>query len=300
MELTQLEYFLKVAQMEHLTKAAEALSITQPALSHSLSKLEAELGVPLFERKGRNLQINRYGRMLAKRVEKILQEVERSKREIEECSNPESGIIHLSYLNILGVDLIPHLIREYQQANPNIAFELTQGDKGAIQEQVENGLSDLMITSERPINDTYVWVPILSLPLFLVVSSDHLFADRESISLKEITGERFVGLKHNCSLRDSLLTRVHHMNFTLMSTYDAEDLPTVAGFVAAGLGLSVLPRTAGLDLKGLRWIPIQEEGWRWEVGLHFKKERFLSPATQGFVSFIKEKYALLSAAASFV
>ncbi|MBA2941115.1 LysR family transcriptional regulator [Paenibacillus sp. CGMCC 1.16610] len=289
MELTQLEYFLKVARIEHLTKAAEALSVTQPALSHSISKLEAELGVPLFERKGRNLQINRYGTMFAKRVEKILQEVERGKQEIEECSNPESGIIYLSYLNILGVGLIPQLIREYQKANPKITFELTQGDKGAILEQVEKGFSDVMITSERPVSDTYEWVPILSLPLYLVVSYDHRFAGRESISLKEITGEPFVGLKHNCSLRDSLLTRVHHMNFTLASTYDAEDLPTVAGFVAAGLGVSVLPKTSGLHLEGLEWIPIQEEGWLWEVGLHIKKDRFLSPATQKFVSFLKEK-----------
>lgn len=163
------------------------------------------------------------------------------------------------------------MIRDYQKANPKITFELTQGDKGAILEQVENGFSDVMITSERPVSDAYEWVPILALPLFLVVSYDHRFAERESISLKEITGEPFVGLKHNCSLRDSLLTRVHHMNFTLASTYDAEDLPTVAGFVAAGLGVSVLPKTSGLHLEGLRWIQIEEEGWHWEVGLHIKR-----------------------------
>ncbi|TVY07475.1 LysR family transcriptional regulator [Paenibacillus cremeus] len=290
MELTQLEYFLEVARMEHLTKAAESLSVTQPALSHSISKLEAELGVPLFERKGRNLQINRYGTMFAKRVETILKEVERGKQEIEEYSSPDSGVIHLSYLNILGVDFIPHLIREYQQANPKITFKLTQGDKGLILDRVESGDSDLMITSERPVDDTYEWLSILTLPLYLIVSTEHRLANQESISLKEITGEPFVGLKQNCSLKDSLLARVHHMNFTLVSTYDAEDLPTVAGFVSAGLGVSVLPKTAGLELKGLRWIKIEEKGWVWEVGLHYKKNRFLSPATQNFVRYIEDKF----------
>ncbi|NIK69932.1 MULTISPECIES: LysR family transcriptional regulator [unclassified Paenibacillus] len=289
MELTQLEYFLKVARMEHLTRAAESLSITQPALSHSILKLETELGVPLFERKGRNLKINRYGMMFSKHVEKILQQVERGKKEIEEHSNPESGVIHLAYLNILGVDLIPKLIREYQLANPAITFELSQGDKGTILNQVEEGHSDLMITSEKPVNETYEWVPLLSLPLYLVVSEEHRLANEASVQLGEIAGEPFVGLKHNCSLRNSLLARVHHQNFTLASTYDAEDLQTVAGFVAAGLGISVLPQTAGLNLNGIKWIPIAEEGWRWEVGLHLKKERFLSPATARFVGFIKEK-----------
>ncbi|SDX89852.1 LysR family transcriptional regulator [Paenibacillus sp. CF384] len=290
MELTQLEYFLAVARMEHLTKASENLSVTQPALSHSISKLEAELGVPLFERKGRNLQINRYGTMFAKRVEKILKEVERGKQEIEEYSNPNSGFIHLSYLNILGVDLIPHLIREYQQANPLNTFKLLQGDKGLIIEQIESGDSDIMITSERPVDDTFAWMPMISMPLYLIVSSEHRLADQKSISLKEIAGEPFVGLKQNCSLKDSLLARVHHTNFTLASTYDADDLPTVAGFVSAGLGVSVLPRTAGLELKGLNWINIQDKGWVWEIGLQYKKNRFLSPATQRFISYLEAKF----------
>ncbi|MCM3628356.1 LysR family transcriptional regulator [Paenibacillus glycanilyticus] len=289
MELTQLEYFLEVARMEHLTKAAEALSITQPALSHSISKLEAELGVPLFERKGRNLQINRYGIMFSKHVERILYEVARGKQEIVEYSSPDTGIIHLSYLNILGVDLIPRLIRAYQLAYPKVRFELAQGDKGAVKEHVESGQSDLMITSERPDSDLYEWVPMMAMPLYLVVSTDHPLAERESVHLAEITGEPFVGLKHNCSLKDSLLARVHHLNFTLASSYDADDLQTVAGFVAAGLGVSVLPKTAGLNLDGLRWIPIKEQGWMWEVGLHLKKDRFLSPATERFVAYLKEK-----------
>jgi len=79
------------------------------------------------------------------------------------------------------------------------------------------------------------------------------------------------------------------MNFTLAATYDAEDLQTVAGFVSAGLGISVLPKAAGLNLEGLRWIEIEDEGWIWELGLHLKKERYLSPATQMFVDFLKEK-----------
>ncbi|WP_217597268.1 LysR family transcriptional regulator [Cohnella sp. GbtcB17] len=290
MELTQLEYFLTVARMEHLTKAAEHLSVTQPALSHSISKLESELGVPLFERKGRNLQINRYGTMFAKRVETILNEVERGKQEIEQCANPNSGVIHLSYLNILGVDLIPHLIRQYQQANPQITFQLSQGDKGAILEQTERGDSDIMITSERPEEDSFAWVPIVAMPLYVVVSAAHPFAERKTIRLKKITGERFVGLKHNCSLKDSLLARVHHTNFTLASTYDAEDLQTVAGFVSAGLGVSVLPRTAGLELAGLSWLEIEDEGWVWEVGLQYKKNRFLTPAAQKFVNYVEEKF----------
>ncbi|MBW7458607.1 LysR family transcriptional regulator [Paenibacillus sepulcri] len=287
MELTQLDYFLTVARLQHMTKASEALSITQPALSHAISKLETELGVPLFDRKGRNVQVNRYGSMFAKRVERAIQEITKGKQEIDEWSNPETGVIGIAYLNILGADLLPKLVRDYQLKHPQVRFELTQGNYELIYNQLDNGYSDLMITSERPATDNYEWRLIKSLPLYAVVSNTHRLADRASLSLTELTGEPFVGLDKNCGLKSSLLTRFQHMGFTLTATYDAEDLTTVAGFVAAGLGVSVLPRSEGLAVKGMAWLPIEEEGWIWEVGLYWRKDRYQSPASKRFIDYIE-------------
>ncbi|MFD2413913.1 LysR family transcriptional regulator [Paenibacillus rhizoplanae] len=288
MELTQLEYFLTVARLEHMTSASKALRITQPALSHAISKLESELGVPLFERKGRNVQLNRYGVMFSSRVEEALRNIGNGVREIEESSNAESGTVHLSYLNILGVDLIPSLIRDYQADHPKVRFDLYQGNHGDIDEALDNGTSDMLITSRETTAENKEWMVIRRLPIYIVVSSSHRFASRSSLSLFELSGEPFVGLKTNCGLKNTITSLFQNTNFELASTYYAEDLITVAGFIKAGLGVSVLPQTLGLMLDGLVWIPIQEPGWEWEVGLQWRRDHYLSPASRRFMEYIRQ------------
>ena len=89
MHLKQLEYFYVLAKMEHCTKAAEKLYITQPSLSHAISELEKELKAPLFEKKGRNIYLNEYGRSFLPHVEKALNELEIGKKNISrsnECA----------------------------------------------------------------------------------------------------------------------------------------------------------------------------------------------------------------------
>jgi DNA-binding transcriptional LysR family regulator len=287
LELTQLHYFMSVAKLQHMTMASKALSISQPALSHAISKLESELGVQLFERNGRNIKLNRYGVMFSKWIEQSLQNIENGIQEIEECSNPDTGVIAISYLNILGVDLVPTLVREYQLNQPKIRFELTQGNLGDIDEHLEQGLSDLMITSRESVMDNHQWVVIRKMPLYIVVPSQHPFADRSALSLAELSGESFIGLKNNCGLKATILSRFLNTGFMLNSTYDAEDLITVAGFIKAGLGVSVLPKTLGLMLEGLVWIPITDEGWFWEIGMKWRTDRYVSPAAKRFVEYIE-------------
>jgi len=297
MELTQLDYFLSVARLQHMTKASELHSISQPALSHAIAKLEQELGVPLFDRRGRNMQVSRYGRMFAARVERALRELEYGKQEIEEWVNSDSGVISLSYLNILGVELIPSLIRDYQAEYPKVRFDLNQGDYEDIGMLLDHGVSDVMITSKETATASdhlYEWLTFRTMPLYIVVPAGHRFAKASSLSLAELAGEPFVGMLKNCGLQKSLETRLQHTGLKISPAYEVEDLISVAGFIAAGLGMSVLPKTFGLTLEGLVWLPIQEEGWQWEIGLKWKKGHYLSPATKKFVDYIGQLTAASS------
>ena len=97
MEWQQLEYFVTVAKLEHMTRAAEALAISQPALSRSISKLEEELGVPLFDRQGRSIMLNRYGELFLYRVQRMRKEYEKAVLELQELNNPELGDVSLGF-----------------------------------------------------------------------------------------------------------------------------------------------------------------------------------------------------------
>ncbi|MEW9700626.1 LysR family transcriptional regulator [Paenibacillus sp. SI8] len=286
MELTQLNYFLTVARLRHVTRASESLGITQPALSHSISKLEDELGVPLFERNGRNIIVSRYGKMFAESVERALHELDKGKQAVEECSNSDSGSVSIAYLNILGAELVPKLISGFHQHYPKIRFDLVQGNHTFISNQMENGDCDLMISSTK-LADTYEWIPMKTVPLYVVVPHTHRFAQRREISLTELTSEPYIEVKHNCGLKATLETCFNRIGFTPTTSYEAEDLMTVAGFVSAGLGISMLPKTNGLMLEGLAWLPIKDEGSYCEVGLLQKRGRYLSPAVKRFSDYVQ-------------
>ena len=89
LEWHQLQYFKAVAELQHMTKAAQVLSLSQPALSRSIAKLEEELGVPLFERKGKTLRLNRYGKLFLKSVDRATQAIEEGKQLILDQANPD-------------------------------------------------------------------------------------------------------------------------------------------------------------------------------------------------------------------
>lgn len=225
--------------------------------------------------------------MFSKWIGRALQNIENGLREIEEWSNPDTGVITLSYLNILGVELIPNLIRSYQLKYPKVRFELTQGNLGDIDEHLEQGFSDVMITSRESTLDNHHWKTVQNVPLYIVVSSQHRYADCNALSLAELSGEPFIGLKNNCGLKETIMSRFRHTGFVLASAYEAEDLITVAGFIKSGLGVSVLPKTLGLMLDELVWIPILDEGWYWEIGLKWREDHHISPAAKRFIAFVE-------------
>jgi DNA-binding transcriptional LysR family regulator len=144
-----------------------------------------------------------------------------------------------------------------------------------------------MISSTKLESDMYDWIPLRTVPLFAVVPGTHRLAQQEEISLMELRGEPFIEVKYHCGLKTSLETCFSKAGFMPNTAYEAEDLMTVAGFVAAGLGISLLPKTNGLLLEGLKWLPVKDEGSFCEVGLVLKRGRYLSPAVNRFLDYVQ-------------
>ncbi|QED47919.1 LysR family transcriptional regulator [Cytobacillus dafuensis] len=294
MEWNQLEYFLTVARLQHVTRAAEELSITQPALSHSIGKLEEELGVSLFERSGRNVQLNRYGKVFAKRVEAAIMEIRKGKQEIEELTNPEIGTVSLSFLHTLGNEFIPTLISSFRKRYPNIHFELYQGSNTFIIQKLEKGASDFCITSPKFDGNGMVWLPLISEDLYVVVPKGHKLSNRREVDLHAITEEPFIGLNTSCGFRSIYDDIFQSVGFHPKVAFEAEDLSTAAGFVSAGLGVSLLPSTAGLRMDGTSWLTVKKPICSCTIGLAWKDKRYLSPAAKLFKDFCSNHFCYVS------
>ena len=123
MELTQLTYFLTVAQMQHMTRAAEALHIAQPALTKSVQRLESELGVPLIARKGRGIALTPYGQRLADELQQPLNQLSHIPEVMRQMANQQARTLHVCVL--AASDLVTDAAVRFRQTHPDVHFAMT-------------------------------------------------------------------------------------------------------------------------------------------------------------------------------
>ncbi|MBT2690627.1 LysR family transcriptional regulator [Bacillus sp. ISL-47] len=290
MEWQHLVYFQTVARFQHMTRAAESLSISQPALSRSISRLEEELGVPLFERQGRSIILNRYGSLFLKRVDNILTEFQEGKQEIQDLLHPESGEVSLGFLHTLGTHLIPDLIGTFRESHPNVKFQLTQNNSGVLLEKLEAGEIDLCLVSANESNVRVQWEKLWSEELLAIVPAGHPLGKSKTILLSELKGDSFILLKKGYGLRKVTDDLLAEAGIVPRVTFEGEEVTTVAGLVAEGLGVSLIPDIKGLDSSKVCKIPVHWPTCERVIGMAWLEGKYLSPATIQFKQFVTDYF----------
>lgn len=286
MEWQQLEYFQVLAKIQHMTKAAEQLSISQPALSRSIARLEDELGVPLFERQGRSIRLNRYGELFVQRVHNIMREYQIGLTEIQQIVDPNHGEVSLGFLHTLGTNVVPDLIRSFRKENENIHFSLKQNHTHLQLLELKSGDLDLCLLAEMDADKPIEWRELWREQLLAIVPINHPLAEKASITLTELADESFVLLKKGYALRIQLDELFSEKEIKPRITFEGDEVATVAGFVAAGLGVSILPEGDEINQKRIIKIPITDVNAERIIGMAWSEGRYLSPAAQKFQQFI--------------
>lgn len=163
MNLQQLEYFRKIAETENFTTAANLASVTQPALSKAISKLEAELNVPLFERNGRNVKLTSFGEAFLKHANLALLEIEKGIRELHDMVNPDKGTISIASTYCIGTYFMPYIISDFLKSCPHTKFQFNHESTSEILNDLKDGKIDLGFYDN--IDDLHKHVEIKSIPV---------------------------------------------------------------------------------------------------------------------------------------
>ncbi|WP_396908775.1 LysR family transcriptional regulator, partial [Mycolicibacterium sp.] len=150
MHLDELQWFVVLAETEHVTDAAAELGISQPTLSRALVRLEEQVGVPLFDRVNRRLRLNAYGHILLEHARRSISEIRSATERIAELRDPDTGTVRLAFLHSQAGWYVPDLLRRFRTEAPRVRFELFQGAAHEIVERLAGGEADLAITSPRP------------------------------------------------------------------------------------------------------------------------------------------------------
>ncbi|MBM7583988.1 LysR family transcriptional activator of glutamate synthase operon [Bacillus pakistanensis] len=296
MELRQLRYFMEVAEREHMTEAAEVLHVAQSAVSLQITKLEAELGVSLFERTGRNLKLTPIGQIFLTHTKSAIKAIDHAKEKVDEYLDPKHGTIKIGYPTSLASHLLPTVISAFRHKSPNVSFHMRQGSYSRLIEAIKIGDINIAFLGPVPTKDPDINTNILFREnISALVPANHPLSDKKSLFLSDLRNEDFVLFPKGYILQKIAVDACKQAGFVPNITSEGEDMDAIKGLVSAGIGVSLLPDSTfsgaapNLTVK----IPIDSPQVTRSVGIITPKHRDLAPSEKVFYQFTKEFFSVL-------
>lgn len=291
MNLSQLQYFRTLAKEEHYTRAAQILSITQPSLSHAIAQLEQELGTRLFEKKGRNVVLTRYGKIFLPYVEESLKVLEEGVQRTKELNGSKEGMIHLAYIYTLGSTFVPKMVRRFLDAYPDyhIDFQFIVGKTGDIIEGLKNDQYDMVFSSYQDGEPDIDFRQIGDQKLVLAVPKDHPLAMYDSVDLKDTVDYPQIYFQKGSGLRPVVDQMYEQISVFTKIAFEIEEDGSMAGLVAQGFGIAVMPDIPILKTLDVKTLTITNPEYERHVYLATMKKRYLSPVAKSFIQFVMQE-----------
>jgi|SRR5947209_10863903 len=278
------EWFVTLAELQHVTAAAEQLHIAQPTLTRMLARLERRLGVALFDRRGRRLALNNYGRIFYEHARRAQAELDSARRAIDDLTNPAVSEIRLGFLGSFGATVVPRLIAGFKQTSPRVTFTLEEGAAESIGDLVQSGFVDIGVVSPRPQKPNLAWRSHFRQRLGIAIPSRHRLVGVAAVSMTELADEPFVAMRPGFGMRQLLDELCAAAQFQPRIVLESANLTTSAGLVAAGLGISLMPIDGSEHAPGLSVLPLADADAYRDVGMIWNSGRPLSRPARDFIA----------------
>ena len=288
MTLNQLTYFYKAATLEHFNLAAEQLHISEPSLSRSIHSLEDELGLTLFEKKGRNVTLTKAGKIFLFHAEKILTDVSAAEEKMSELST-DGGHIDIAYVAPLARKFIPSLVRAFlnQKENKNVVFNFYQNYTDQNLKSLKAGTVDLIFGSYVENEPSIEFVPIIKQDMVVILPVDHPLAKYDALDHTVFTRYPVAGYTHTSGLGgySGAFFKEHNINPDIIC--ESPDENSIASFVAEGFGIALVADVHAIHRDDIVIKPlIPEEKFYHQVYMAYQKDIYMLPAVQRLISFI--------------
>ncbi len=250
MNIKDLQYLLAVADLRHFGKAAEHCHISQPTLSMQLKKLEAELGIQLFERQHKNVMTTSAGEKIIAQTRVIIEQVNHLKTLAQHIRDPLSGEFHLGAIPTVGPYLLPHILPALKKQLPNMHFYLQEGQTHQVVEQLRKGQLDAVILA-LPISgiEEFICRPLFRENFILALPIDHRLVHQVEVTTANIDAEELLLLGEGHCLKDHALDVCQHIKNQYHPRYQGTSLEMLKHMVAMGEGITLLPQLAANETR---------------------------------------------------
>lgn len=289
MNLFYLRYFVTLAHVQQYTKAAEQLCIAQPSLSHAIAQMEKELGLPLFEKSGRKTTLTRFGSEFLVCAEHTLATLDAGIDSIQRSARGE-GVIRLGFLRTLGVAFIPSLAAEFLKENAQLGvdFSFHTGVTQSLLEGLSARKFDLVFCSEPPARLKFTAIPIQKQDLVLIVPKHHPLAARHTIDLAETAPYPQVFFEKSSGIRAVVEQMFSNIGVEPRIAYETEEDQVIAGLVARGFGIAVVPYMDLLLKLEVKILQIDSPQYKRELFMVNDDSVFMPPCVRNFRQFVLE------------
>lgn len=284
MNIEYLKYFSELAKTQHYGKAAKALNISQPGLSHAIKTLEEEYGVPLFQKEGRNISLSLYGKELMKDVEEILDAYLRMEERAAGLRTEEKTV-RIGSVYPLAPRTIPQMLKEFRATFPFVIYNRLTPE---IEEGLLDGKYDIGFCSELLKSDELEYYPIRESYVAAAVPKGHPLEKRAVVSLREVSCYPLVMFSRTSGFRKLQEQVFAEAGIEVRPVCSAEEIEVVAGLVENGFGITILPYMDIVRLHNIVTIPVETSSWKSKFYIARRKYGIRSEQEEAFFQYCRK------------
>lgn len=289
--LKQIKTFHRVATLQSISKAANALFVTQPAITQQIKQLEEAFGVALIEPFGRTIQLTESGKILLGLSERVMASLNEMEHSMASLVNLEKGHIRLGIVSTTKY-FVPMLIMEFKKDYPEITFDLKIANRETMIHSLRNNLVDLVIMGRPPNKIEYDAIPFITNPLGIVSGSKYPIKSKPQYTLGDLRHEKFIAREEGSGTRLLMEKIFEEQGVKPLITMSIDSNETIKQSVLANMGLTFISLRAvrrELDAGLLKLIDIEGLPYIGHWYIMHRTEKKLSPSTDIFKQFIMEK-----------
>lgn len=290
MDLLQLRYFQAVARREHLSQAAADLRVAQPSLSRAIARLEADLGVPLFDRVGRGLRLNRFGAGFLRRVDRVLGELADARRELADAAGLDHGSVAVAAETLLT---LTGVLTEFRAELPGVDVRLHQSSAPAMGKLLRTGEVDLCFASQPLAGPELRTLELLREEVLLGVPPEHRLAGRDRVRLEEVAGEPFVTTRPGYWPRELADRLFAAAGLRPEYTCESDEPGATGALIGAGLGIGLVPGMSrhAASHAPVAWLQLDVPDCHRILTVVWRSDTYLSAAARRLIDFAGAYYA---------
>ena len=287
MDSRQLKHFVAVAEHRNFTAAANQLHIAQPALSISIKKFEQQLGMTLFRRDDRRIDLTNEGKMLYEHAKRILQQMDDAQLAVDELKGLEKGEVKLGAPSMMGSYFFPQVLMAFKNHYPNLKLTLIDAGTRSIRQMLIDGELDLGVIVSDDVTEELETDDLLDAEMVAVVGSQHPLAETQEMSFDTFFDQELVMFKPGYFHREFIESKANTHGYNMNIAFETNLLPLILSIVKHEFAMTSLLTLVTDNEPGVRAISF-EQPVTFKLVLAWRRDGYLSKADQAFIEFVKQ------------